>query len=179
MKYKLLLLLLVNLLLGNKAEANSLEVRGRAFITNNIGINEAVTDSVKKNRKSAKIVGTKAQLAPPTTIAGSSCGDGVNFVQVNLYANGSNSGEIEEWFISQTAATPVFTGYVYSPSIKTTRTYYVQSRQGSDVSTRVPVVASVYKAPDLVTINVSPSNSPSELLCLGTPVTFSAVGGFV
>ncbi len=88
-----------------------------------------------------------------------------------------NSSETIEWFTSQTSVSPIFTGNVYSPSIITTKTYYVRSRSGSDISTRVPVVASIYFAPPAVTLSASPANNTTSPLCLGTSVTFTATGG--
>ena len=86
--------------------------------------------------------------------------------------------DVVEWFTSQTAVIPAFTGTTFSPSIKKTTTYYVQSRSSDGLSTsiRVPVVASVYFAPPPVTITASPNGIPLPL-CLGTSVTFTAAGG--
>ncbi|MFV8340001.1 gliding motility-associated C-terminal domain-containing protein [Flavobacterium sp. LB3P21] len=134
-------------------------------------------DTIKKNKKSSRVSKSKAVLTPPSITAGSSCGDGVSLVQVNVYAFGTNSSETIEWFTSQTSVTPIYTGTVYSPSISSTRTYYVRSRSGSDISTRVPVVASVYVAPSAVTLTASPPNNTTSPLCFGTPVTFTASGG--
>ena len=138
------------------------------------------TDSIKKQKKKSKVVRTSAILAvlpSPFSTAGSSCGDGINPVQVNVYAFGANGNETIEWFASQSSVIPIYTGNIYSPSISSTKTYYVQSRLGSDVSFRVPVVASIYVVPPAVTLSVSPSTSISSPLCLGTSTTFTATGG--
>ncbi|WP_157492189.1 hypothetical protein, partial [Flavobacterium fryxellicola] len=138
------------------------------------------TDSIKKQKKKSKVVRTSAIIAvlpSPFSTAGSSCGDGINPVQVNVYAFGVNGNETIEWFASQSSVIPVYTGSIYSPSISSTKTYYVQSRRGSDVSFRVPVVASIYVIPPAVTLSVSPSTSISAPLCLGTSTTFTATGG--
>jgi gliding motility-associated-like protein len=178
MKNKLLLFLLLHLLLGNNLNAKNLvDVVNTHIVNFEVGTTIIPTDTIKKYKKAARTSRTVALLAPPSTTAGSSCGDGVNPVQVNVYAFGNNSGETIEWFSSQTSATPVYIGSVYSPSISTTRTYYVRSRSGSDVSTRVPVVAAVYFAPPAVTLSASPVNDPVNPLCLGTTVTFTASGG--
>ncbi|MBC7654461.1 MAG: gliding motility-associated C-terminal domain-containing protein [Oligoflexus sp.] len=136
-----------------------------------------MTDTIKKIKKTSRNSKTKATLAPPITTAGSSCGDGVALMQVNVYAFGANGSEIIEWFASQSSATPIYTGSVYSPSISSTKTYYVRSRSGGDVSTRVPVVASIYVVPPAVTLTASPQNNTSSPLCFGTTVTFTASGG--
>ncbi|WP_369765736.1 gliding motility-associated C-terminal domain-containing protein [Flavobacterium sp. WC2429] len=180
MKNKLLLFLLFLTFSGNQILAK--KPNENLFGTNlTIAFykNLSFTDTIKKSKKSLKSARLNAFLAPPSVIAGSSCGDGVSFVQVNVYANGSSTDEQIEWYASQNATTPLYTGFVYSPSIKTTRTFYVQSKSKStnDVSIRVPVVASVYLSPASVSISVSPSNSPTNLLCPNTPVTFTANGG--
>ncbi|MGO4821995.1 MULTISPECIES: gliding motility-associated C-terminal domain-containing protein [unclassified Flavobacterium] len=180
MKNKLLLFLLFFSFYTPVIKAGSREknVNPLSFIAHRSIIPTAI-DPVKKLNKSVATTKSYATLSPPTTIAGSSCGDGVNFVQVNVYANGASSDEIIEWFASQNSTSPLYTGYVYSPSIKTTKTFYVRSRSQStnDVSIRVPVVASVYLSPPQVTLTASPNNSGTELLCLGTAVTFTANGG--
>ena len=66
------------------------------------------------------------------------------------------------------------TGSIYGPNVSETTTFYVQSHAGSDVSIRVPVVASVYDSPPTVTLISFPSN---DELCEGLPISFSAVGG--
>jgi hypothetical protein len=63
---------------------------------------------------------------------------------------------------------------IYSPSISQTTTYYVQTHTGPDFSVRVPVVASVYSAPDSVSLSVSPTDA---FICEGTPLIFTANGG--
>jgi gliding motility-associated-like protein len=177
MKKKLLFPIILFCLLS--AVVNSRTNKSKEIFCSSFTINRLFSqqsDTIKKIKKVAKV---RAVLSPPTTIAGSSCGDGLNFVQVNVYANGASTDEIMEWFVSQKATNPVFTGYVYSPGIKTTKTYYVQSRSKitDEISIRVPVVASVYLTPPAVTLSVSPNNSETDLLCEGTPLTFTAGGG--
>ncbi|MFV8467359.1 gliding motility-associated C-terminal domain-containing protein [Flavobacterium sp. LB1P62] len=178
MKNKLLLFLLFHLLLVNKLNAENL---ANVVNTHNVNFNLVTTfvssDTIKKYKKTSKISRTIALLSPPSTTAGSTCGDGMNPSQVNVYAFSNNNSETIEWFASQTSASPIFTGNVYSPSIITTKTYYVRSRSGIDISTRVPVVASVYFAPPAVTLSASPANNTTSPLCLGTSVTFTASGG--
>lgn len=184
MKNKLLLFLLFSFLIGNKLIAKNLE-KDKKVIEVDINKNtnrfiwDTIKKSTKKNRTSRKSRTSRisAILPSPIVFAGSSCGDGVTSVQVNLYANGLNNTETIEWFTSQTAVKPVFTGTNFSPSVSKTITYYVQSRLVSDVSIRVPVVASVYVAPPAVTLTASPANNESNPLCVGTPVTFTATGG--
>jgi gliding motility-associated-like protein len=180
MKNKLLLFLLFFSFFTVVISASGIEkkVNSLKFMPHRSMI-PTLIDPVKSLSNTAKTLKLNAILASPTTIAGSSCGDGVNFVQVNVYANGASADEVIEWFASQNATTPLYTGFVYSPSIKTTKTYYVRSRSKTtnDVSIRVPVVASVFMSPPQVFLSVSPNNSASELLCLGTSVTFTAGGG--
>ncbi|TRX35240.1 immunoglobulin domain-containing protein, partial [Flavobacterium restrictum] len=182
MKNKLLLFLLFVLFLGNRLiatnYANSSVVSKKK---SELVVSSTPLDTIKKNRKAAKAnnaAKTLGVLLTPTVVAGSSCGDGVKFTQVNLYANGANVSDVIEWFTSQTAVTPVFTGTNFSPSIKTTTTYYVQSKSadGLSVSIRVPVVGSIYFTPPAVTLSASPTGSPLPL-CFGTSVTFTATGG--
>jgi hypothetical protein len=100
-------------------------------------------DTIKKNNKVSK---TEKSLAiiPPQTTAGSGCLEqGDLTVKVFMAASGG-SGDLVEWFSSQTSSTILFTGSIYSPSISQTTTYYVQTHTGPDFSVRVPVVASVY-----------------------------------
>ena len=178
MKKKLLLFLLFHIFFGStlssKNLSNHVKLHDINFVVYSKGISQ---DTIKKNKKLSKASKTKAVLSPPSTTAGSSCGNGISLVQVNVYAFGANSSEIIEWFTSQTSVTPIYTGTVYSPSISSTRTYYVRSRSGSDVSTRVPVVASIYVAPSAVTLTASPPNNTTSPLCFGTSVTFTATGG--
>jgi hypothetical protein len=89
-------------------------------------------------------------------------------------AASGGSGDLVEWFSSQTSSTILFTGSIYSPSISQTTTYYVQTHTGPDFSVRVPVVASVYSAPDSVSLSVSPTDA---FICEGTPLIFTANGG--
>jgi hypothetical protein len=84
----------------------------------------------------------------------------------------SNSGDVIEWYDSQESSTILKTGSIFSPVISKT-TFYVQSRSGSDLGVRVPVVASVFNAPSNVSLTVSPSNSP---ICKGVPL-LTAAGG--
>jgi hypothetical protein len=48
---------------------------------------------------------------------------------------------------------------LYILSISKTTTYYVRTSTGPDFSVRVPVVASVYSAPPLVSLSVSPTDA--------------------
>ncbi|MBP6182321.1 gliding motility-associated C-terminal domain-containing protein [Flavobacterium sp.] len=178
MKNKLLLFLLFYLFLGNKLIAKKLvDVVNIHSINLELPTKIVPSDTIKKQKKTSRVSKTVSLLSPPSTTAGSSCGDGINPSQVNVYAFGNNSSETIEWFASQTAVSPIFTGNVYSPSIITTKTYYVRSRSGSDISTRVPVVASIYFTPPAVTLSGSPENNTTSPLCLGTSVTFTASGG--
>ncbi len=178
MKNKLLLFLLFYLFFGNKLIAKKLvDVVNIHSINLELPTKIVPSDTIKKQKKTSRVSKTVSLLSPPSTTAGSSCGDGINPSQVNVYAFGNNSSETIEWFASQTAVSPIFTGNVYSPSIITTKTYYVRSRSGSDISTRVPVVASIYFTPPAVTLSGSPENNTTSPLCLGTSVTFTASGG--
>lgn len=89
MKNKLLLFLLFHLLIGNKLTARNFENNGNS---NELGFKLSTilfsSDTIKKNKKTSRIARSSAVLLSPTVVAGSSCGDGVAFVQANLYANG-------------------------------------------------------------------------------------------
>jgi gliding motility-associated-like protein len=178
MKKKLLLFLLFHLLFGFTVSSKSLNDLLKLHNVNFKSSSKLVfVDTIKKNKKASRNFKTKAILSPPATTAGSSCGDGVSLIQVNVYAFGVNGSETIEWFTSQSSATPIYTGTVYSPSISSTKTYYVRSRFGSDISIRVPVVASIFVVPPIVTLTASPPNNTTSPLCLGTTVTFTASGG--
>ncbi|TDD99056.1 hypothetical protein, partial [Flavobacterium sandaracinum] len=181
MKKKLLLFLLFHLLFGFSLSSKNLPGDEKLNYLNFKLIPESISlDTVKKQIKKSKFLRNlkiSAVLPSPLTAAGSLCGDGINPVQVNISAFGVNGNEIIEWFTSQSSVIPIYTGNIYSPNISATRTYYVQSRLGGDISIRVPVVASVYIVPPAVTLTVSPANNVSSPLCLGTTVTFTATGG--
>ena len=181
MRKILLLFLLFHLLLGYSLNAKNLK-NNLSFNNLNFKLSSKLisSDTIKKKEKKTRAARSSRILAilpPPITSAGSSCGNGINPVQINVYAFGVNGNETIEWFVSQSSVIPIFTGSIYSPSISTTRTYYVQSRLGNDISTRIPVVASVYIVPPAVTLTASPANNPSAPLCLGTSVSFTATGG--
>ncbi|MGO4906006.1 gliding motility-associated C-terminal domain-containing protein [Flavobacterium sp. W20_MBD1_R3] len=181
MRKKILLFLLFHSLFSfsSRAENLNINVVVHDFDLKLISCSISLETNINRIKKINYLQNLKAVVAlpPPNTIAGSTCGDGLNSVQVNISAFGSNGTETIEWYTSQTAGIPIYTGNVYSPNINTTRTYYVQSRLGADVSIRVPVVASVYVIPPDVTLAVSPAHYGSLTLCLGTAVTFTATGG--
>ncbi|WP_348810338.1 gliding motility-associated C-terminal domain-containing protein [Flavobacterium maritimum] len=173
MKNKLLLFLLFHLLIGHKLTARSFgslvfipKMNSELFAKKND------PKPTKKDKVNYTAIKPVAVLAPPTVVAGSICGPGI----VNLSATGA-SGETIEWFADQTTSTVLFTGSNYSPNVTTTTTFYVSSRSGSDLSIRVPVVASVYSVPPSITLSASPVNNTTTPLCLGTSVTFTASGG--
>jgi gliding motility-associated-like protein len=173
MKIKLRLILLIAIILSNK------------IIAANFG-NLAVL--VKKKEEVLHLKNTEhkkdlhktfyeklnyvAIVTPPTTVAGSSCGPGI----INLSATGA-SGDIIEWFASQTSVSVLATGNNYSPNVATTTTFYVSARSGIGTSTRVPVVASVYNVPPGVSLSSNPVNNIANPLCLGTSIAFTATGG--
>ncbi|MDG2432767.1 MAG: hypothetical protein P8M54_09950, partial [Flavobacterium sp.] len=158
MKHKLLYLLFFFSFLGNAIFAQSSKINNK-----NSG-----------NSSSTSVAKTKALIPAPLATAGSSCKEVADAtVRVFVTASG-NSGDIIEWFDSQESTTVLRTGSIYSPFISKTTTFYVQSRSASDLSVRVPVVASVFNAPPNVYLAVSPTNSP---ICKGVPLTFTATGG--
>ena len=181
MKKKLLSFLLFHLLFGSTLSAENLNNSIIFYDLNFKLFYESISlDTIKKQNKKINFLRsskTSTVLPAPATTAGSLCGDGINPVQVNISAFGTNGTEIIEWFTSQISVIPIYIGNVYSPNISGTRTYYVQSRSGGDVSIRVPVVASVYVVPPAVTLSVSPAADSSSPLCLSTPVVFTATGG--
>ncbi|MBX9889629.1 MAG: hypothetical protein K2Y30_17065, partial [Flavobacteriaceae bacterium] len=158
MKHKLLFLLLFTFVL-NSASFAQISKKNRA--------NRSVS--------SPNVTGKTSALIPaPLATAGSSCKEiSAATVQVFVTASG-NSGDIIEWFDSQTSTTVLRTGSIYSPLLSKTTTFYVHSRSGSDLSVRVPVVASVFNAPPNVSLSVSPTDIP---ICKGVPLTFTATGG--
>jgi gliding motility-associated-like protein len=181
MKQKILLFLLFQLLGGSTLFASTKYIK-----TPNVNPstrNYTLSDTIKKNKKtvksskSAKVTKFAIVLPPPTVTPGSTCTNGTSLNQVNLLAVGSTMTETIEWYTSQTATIPVYIGNFFSPNINTSTTYYVQSKKGTDVSIRVPVVASVYRKAPAVTMTTVPANDPAIPICEGTPVTFTAARG--
>ncbi|NGY39003.1 Ig domain-containing protein, partial [Flavobacterium sp. XN-5] len=175
MKNKLLLFLLFFSFFGSKVEAKNFE-----HIINNYKQNlqlkasGSLNDTVKKKSFASKTVGTKAIIPPPLTTAGSACKDASQAtVQVFLNASGG-SGDVLEWYGSQSSSSILHTGSIYAPLIGSTTTYYVRTRSGTDFSVRVPVVASVYVNPPTVILSMSTSGNA---ICQGEPIVFTATGG--
>ena len=158
MKHKLLFFLLFTFLLSSASFAQ---------ISKKNRINGNVSAPITTGK-------TKALIPAPLATAGSSCKD-INAATTQVFITASgNSGDIIEWFDSQTSTTVLRTGSIFSPLLSKTTTFYVQSRSGNDLSVRVPVVASVYNSPPDVVLTVSPTDSP---VCKGVPLTFAATGG--
>ena len=90
MRKKLLLFLLFHLLLVSKLTAGSFkEVKNIHNVNLELSITISPKDTVKKHKKTSRGLRIAAILPPPSTTAGSSCGDGINSVQVNVYAFGA------------------------------------------------------------------------------------------
>jgi gliding motility-associated-like protein len=175
MKNKLLLFLLFFSFLGSSVIANNWEK-----ISNNSKINSEfstvgfVLDTVKKSNKSLKTGKSLAIIPAPQTTAGSACiEEGEATVKVFMSASGG-SGDVVEWYSSQSSNTILFTGSIYAPNISKTTTYYVRTSTGPDFSIRVPVVASVYSSPPAVSLSVTPEDA---VICEGAPLVFTATGG--
>ena len=175
MKNKLLLFLLFFSFLGSKLLAENFEkVISDSKANSELSTAKFVLDTVKKSNKVLNTGKSLAVIPPPQTTAGSAClEEGQSAVQVFMAASGG-SGDVVEWFASQTSNVILFTGSIYAPSISQTTTYYVRTHTGPDFSVRVPVVASVYSAPPLVSLVVSPTDA---VICEGTPLIFTANGG--
>ncbi|MBI9040963.1 T9SS type B sorting domain-containing protein [Lutibacter sp.] len=98
---------------------------------------------------------TKISIAEIT----SSSGDiGCGTTKVSLTAS-SSSGKIL-WFSSLTGGTPIASGYVFSPTISTTTTYYALASSDGvcEKGTRVPVVATIYQIPTI-------TNTTTQSIC--------------
>ncbi|MEO3403141.1 LamG-like jellyroll fold domain-containing protein [Mucilaginibacter sp. CAU 1740] len=81
-----------------------------------------------------------APPAAPTASAVSRCGAG----QVTLTASGgSPSGGTYSWYTAASGGTAVATGATYSPTIVTTKTYYVTYTSGGSESARTAVTATI------------------------------------
>jgi gliding motility-associated-like protein len=175
MKNKLLLFLLFFSFLGNKISAKNFEqTLNNSKINLQLPFTVNLTDTIKKSSRALKTSKSTAIIPPPQTTAGSACKEDSDLsVKVSMAASGG-SGDVIEWFSSQTSNTLLHTGSIYSPSVSQTTTYYVRSHAGADFSVRVPVVASIYSAPLLVSLSVLPSDS---VICEGTPLIFTANGG--
>ncbi|WP_366185023.1 gliding motility-associated C-terminal domain-containing protein [Flavobacterium ovatum] len=175
MKKKILIVFLIYLFLGEQLAAKKLINDFSSSVFNNeMALQSKVLDTVKKKNITAKSVGIKAIIPPPLTTPGSACKDASQAtVQVFLNASGG-SGDVIEWYASQTSSAILHTGGIYAPLVGSTTTYYVRTRSGADFSIRVPVVASVYVNPPAVTLSMSPNASP---ICQGTKIDFTATGG--
>ncbi|MFE3869557.1 gliding motility-associated C-terminal domain-containing protein [Flavobacterium sp. LS2P90] len=176
MKNKLLLFLLFFSFLGNKVSARDFE---RTLNISKIDLEWSLTvnlrDTIKKSNKLLKTAKTTAIIPPPQTTAGSACKEDTDpTVKVSMAASGG-SGDVIEWFSSQTSSAKLHVGSIYSPSISQTTTYYVRAHAGiADYSVRVPVVASVYTAPPAVTLKAFPEDAS---ICEGTQIIFTAIDG--
>jgi gliding motility-associated-like protein len=175
MKNKSPLFLLFFSFLGSISIAKNLEkIVTNAKINLELSTVGIVMDTVKKSNKTLEVSKTLAIIPPPQTTAGSACiEEGQLSVKVFMAASGG-SGDVVEWFASQTSNTILFTGAIYAPSVSQTTTYYVRTHAGPDFSVRVPVVASVYYAPPVVSLSVSPADG---VICEGTSLIFNASGG--
>ncbi|WP_343021704.1 gliding motility-associated C-terminal domain-containing protein [Flavobacterium sp. PL12] len=175
MKNKLLVLLIIFLLYSTK----SLAIDNKKVLTFSDLHFELATirfsnDTVKKKRKTLNVQRTKALIPPPLTTAGSAC-KAINEPAVKVFITASGgSGDIIEWFSSQTSSKILNKGSIYAPTISQTTTFYVQSHAGADTSIRVPVVASILVTPPSISLISSPVR---EELCEGIPVSFTADGG--
>ncbi|WP_269224517.1 gliding motility-associated C-terminal domain-containing protein [Flavobacterium sp. IMCC34518] len=173
MKIILRLIFLIIILLSNKLIAvNFANLATFTTHKDNIFLSKSIGTKNSLYNTSYLSLKALAVITPPNTVAGSSCGPGI----VTLSATGA-TGDIIEWFSSQTSPTVLATGNTYSPNVSATTTFYVSARSGLGTSTRVPVVASVYNIPPAVSLSSNPINNTSNPLCLGTSVTFTASGG--
>ncbi|MGO4819605.1 gliding motility-associated C-terminal domain-containing protein [Flavobacterium sp. W22_SRS_FP1] len=175
MKNKFLLFLLLFSLSGSKLIAKNFDRNSNISKINagfsNVGF---ILDTVKKSNKTLKTRKSLAIIPPPQTTAGSACiEEGEASVKVFMSASGG-SGDLVEWYSSQSSSTVLFTGSIYGPNISETTTYYVRTSTGPDFSVRVPVVASVYSSPPAVSLSVIPEDA---VICEGAPLVFIATGG--
>ncbi|MDI6034597.1 gliding motility-associated C-terminal domain-containing protein [Flavobacterium sp. LB2P84] len=175
MKNKLLLFLLFFSFLANKINAKNFEqTLNNSKINLQLPLTVNLTDTIKKSNRTSKTAKSTAIIPSPLTTAGSACKEESDLtVRVFMAASGG-SGDVIEWFASQTSTTILHTGSIYSPSISQTTTFYVRTHAGADFSVRVPVVASVYSAPPVVNLTVSPTD---QIICEGVPLVFTANGG--
>jgi len=107
-------------------------------------------------------------IASPPTVnvtPGERCGTG----SVTLGAT-TTSGTIE-WYTSSTGGSPIATGNSFTtPSLSSSRTYYVGVNGGTcNLTTRVPVTATILQNPGSVSLNISESGPGYT--------TISATGG--
>ncbi|MFV5703890.1 hypothetical protein ACM55F_18735, partial [Flavobacterium sp. XS2P12] len=175
MKNKLLLFLMFFSFLGNKISAKNFEeTLNNSKINLQLALTVNLTDTIKKSNRTFKTAKSTAIIPSPLTTAGSACKEESDLtVRVFMAASGG-SGDVIEWFSSQTSNTILHTGSIFSPTISQTTTYYVRTHAGADFSVRVPVVASVYSAPPIVTLSVSPAD---QIICEGVPLVFTANNG--
>lgn len=175
MKNKLLLFLLFFSFIGIQTKAeNLLQSLYSPTLNQQVKVAGSINDTVKKSFTGAQFSKQRAIIPPPLTTAGSACKEENSSVVEVVMAASGGSGDLIEWFDSQTSNTVLFTGSIYRPSISQTKTYYVWSHSGADFSIRVPVVASVYDAPPAVSLSVAPNGNST---CEDTLFTFTANGG--
>ncbi|MDI6047823.1 gliding motility-associated C-terminal domain-containing protein [Flavobacterium yafengii] len=175
MKNKLLLFLLFFSFSANKINAENFEqTLNNSKINLQLPLTVNLTDTIKKSNRAPKTAKSTAIIPSPLATAGSACKEESDLtVRVFMAASGG-SGDVIEWFASQTSTTILHTGSIYSPSISQTTTFYVRTHAGADFSVRVPVVASVYSAPPVVNLTVSPTD---QIICEGVPLVFTANDG--
>lgn len=83
-----------------------------------------------------------------------------------LTASGSGSGATYRWFTVATGGTPVFTGNPFiTPSLTTSRTYYVEAILGGCTSSRTQVTVTV--GPDQPIVS-------NQIICAGNSATLTA-----
>ncbi|GAL83909.1 hypothetical protein Phep_2593 [Sporocytophaga myxococcoides] len=85
----------------------------------------------------------KKKPAIPTAINGTNCGPG----DVDLSVSGVTGSY--KWFKDNTDPLVLSTSATYTPNISTTTTYYVSSDSLSCLSSRIPVVATIFDRPAL------------------------------
>ncbi len=82
-----------------------------------------------------------------------------------LTASGSGSGVTYRWFTVAIGGTPTFTGNTFvTPSLSTSRTYYVEAVLGSCTSSRTPVIVTV--GPDQPIVS-------NQTICSGSTATLN------
>lgn len=100
------------------------------------------------------------------TFPGTRCGPGT----VTLQADKGSSSGIINWYDLRTGGTSLDTGTFFTtPSISTTRFYYVGIINGSCVSTRDSAIATIIPVPSITSVS-------SDTGCTGDTLTLMAIG---
>lgn len=161
-----------NIVWYNAASGGTVVANGTALVSGTTyyaSQNNGICESAARLAVTATINAVPTITA--TTPAGS-CGSG----SVTLTATAS-SGTIN-WFANATGGTSLATGGSFTtPNLTTSTTYYVEASNGTCISTRIPILASVNSTPGIMATG-SDSRCDAGTLTLSAAADFGTVSWF-